>query len=78
MKVTRVIKETVPRLPNERDESTDSTSNVTRDPRMDKAVEDALSDKVPTDKSAEMDPTHRKNLRDEVPGAERDTVSTEL
>jgi len=72
MKVTRVVKETVPRLPNERDESTDSTSNDTHDPRMDKAVEDALSDKVPTDKSAEMDQTYRKNLRDEVPGAERD------
>lgn len=72
MKVSRDKPGAAPRLPNERDESTDSTRHSKHDPRMEQANEDALSNKVPTDKSKETDELYRRTLRDEVPGVERD------
>ena len=72
MKVSRDKPGAAPRLPNERDESTDNTRDGVHDPRMDQAKDDAQSGKVPTDNSKETDELYRRTLRDEVPGAERD------
>ncbi len=73
MKVSRDKPGAAPRLPNERDESADSTRGGVHDPRLDKAVEDVKRGNLPTDKSTESDEVYRRTLRDEVPGAERDT-----
>jgi len=63
--------EPAPRMPHERDESTDSgtgaPSNV-----MQRAHDDAESGKSPTDKSEATDEVYRRSLRDRTPGAERD------
>ena len=59
-----------PRLPHERDESMD-TGQEPPDKLMHISHEDAVSSKVPTDRSQEADAAYGK-LRGEVPGAERD------
>ena len=59
-----------PRMPHERDESTD-TSAAAPSKRMRIAHDDAESPKVPTDKSRETDAAY-STLRGKTPGAERD------
>ena len=60
-----------PRLPHERDESSDSgvgaPSNVMR-----RAHDDAVSGKRSTDKGEATDAVYERNLRDSTPGSERD------
>ncbi|MBV9889529.1 MAG: hypothetical protein JO090_01410 [Rhizobacter sp.] len=63
--------EPAPRLPHERDESSDSGTAAPSDV-MERAHDDAESGKAPTDKSEATDEVYRRSLRDRTPGAERD------
>ena len=60
-----------PRMPHERDESSDSgvaaPSEVMR-----RAHDDAVGGKGATDKGEATDAVYRRNLRDRTPGTERD------
>lgn len=67
---TRVNGENSPRLPHERDESTDTGTEAPSE-TMRIAHDDASSSRAPTDKSEEMDSAY-SGLRNEVPGSERD------
>ncbi|MDQ6684018.1 MAG: hypothetical protein M3Z16_02720, partial [Pseudomonadota bacterium] len=60
-----------PRLPHERDESSDSGTGTPSE-AMRIAHDDAESDKKPTDKSEATDATYARNLRGPMPGTERD------
>jgi len=62
--------ESSPRMPHERDESSDSGTGAPSD-LMHIAHDDAESDKSATDKSEGTDATYDK-LRSRVPGKERD------
>ena len=60
-----------PRLPHERDESSDSgAGGQSSTGRI--AHDDAESAREETDRSKESDATYRDNLRGKTPGAERD------
>ncbi len=63
--------EPAPRLPHERDESSDSGSGAPSEV-MQRAHDDAESGKAPTDKSEATDDVYRRSLRNRTPGAERD------
>jgi len=60
-----------PRLPHERDESSDSGVGAPSD-LMRQAHDDATSDKTGTDKGEATDAVYQRNLRDDTPGSERD------
>ena len=60
-----------PRLPHERDESSDSGVGAPSD-LMQRAHDDAESGKTGTDKGEATDAVYRRNLRDATPGSERD------
>ena len=60
-----------PRLPHERDESSDSGVGAPSD-IMRRAHDDAVSGKHSTDKGEATDAVYRRNLRDSTPGSERD------
>ena len=60
-----------PRLPHERDESSDSGVGAPSD-LMRRAHDDATSGKRGTDKGEATDAVYRRNLRDATPGSERD------
>jgi hypothetical protein len=60
-----------PRLPHERDESSDSGVGAPSD-LMRRAHDDAVSGKTGTDKGEATDAVYRRNLRDDTPGSERD------
>jgi len=59
-----------PRVPHERDESTDSGIGAPSDV-MRRAHDDVASGKTGTDKGEATDAVYRRNLRDETPGSER-------
>jgi hypothetical protein len=61
-----------PRLPHERDESSDSGGVGTPSDLMRRAHDDAASGKTATDKSEATDAVYRHNLRRSTPGSERD------
>ena len=63
--------ESAPRLPHERDESSDSGAGAPSDV-IRRAHDDVASGKSPTDKSETTDEVYRRSLRDRTPGAERD------
>jgi hypothetical protein len=67
---TSVKGEPSPRLPHERDESSDSAARAP-DSFMKTAHADAVSNKAPTDKSAETNAAY-EHLRGGIPGQERD------
>jgi hypothetical protein len=60
-----------PRLPHERDESSDSGVGAPSD-LMKRAHDDVESGKTGTDKGEATDAVYRRNLRDATPGSERD------
>ena len=60
-----------PRLPHERDESSDSGVGTPSEV-MQRAHDDAVSDKRGTDKGEATDAVYERNLRDSTPGSERD------
>jgi hypothetical protein len=60
-----------PRLPHERDESSDSGVGAPSDV-MQRAHDDAASGKTGTDKGEATDAVYRRSLRDSTPGSERD------
>ena len=60
-----------PRLPHERDESSDSGVGAPSD-LMRRAHDDAASGKTGTDKGEATDAVYRRNLRGRTPGNERD------
>ncbi len=60
-----------PRLPHERDESSDSGSGAPSEV-MRRAYDDVVSGKPATDKGEASDAVYRRNLRGRTPGAERD------
>ena len=60
-----------PRLPHERDESSDSGVGAPTD-LMRRAHDDAASGKTNTDKGEATDAVYRRTLRDNTPGSERD------
>ena len=60
-----------PRLPHERDESSDSGTGAPSDV-MRRAHDDAVSGKSGSDKGEATDVVYRRNLRDKTPGSERD------
>jgi hypothetical protein len=59
--------ETAPRLPHERDESSDS-GTVTPDPLMRQAGEDAASGRPSTDRGEVTDELYQRTLRDQGRG----------
>ena len=61
-----------PRLPHERDESSDSGGVGAPSDLMRRAHDDAASGKTVTDKSEATDAVYRRNLRGRTPGSERD------
>jgi hypothetical protein len=63
--------EPAPRLPHERDESSDSGTGAPSDV-MRRAGNDVESGKSATDKSEATDEVYRRSLRERTPGAERD------
>jgi len=63
--------EPAPRLPHERDESSDRSTSAPSDV-MRRARDDVESGKSPTDKGEATDEVYRRSLRDRTPGAERD------
>ena len=67
---TRIAGEPSPRMPHERDESSDSGTGIA-DERMRLAHDDAESNKKPTDRSEATNVAY-EGLRGEVPGPERD------
>ena len=60
-----------PRLPHERDESSDSGTGAPTE-LMHIAHDDAESERRPTDRSEATDDVYRRTLRSTTPGAERD------
>jgi hypothetical protein len=60
-----------PRLPHERDESSDSGTGAPSE-LMRRAGEDVAAGKRPTDKSEATDATYGRQLRGRTPGRERD------
>ena len=60
-----------PRLPHERDESSDSGTGTPSEV-MRRAHDDVATGKRPTDKSEATDATYRRELRGRTPGRERD------
>ena len=60
-----------PRMPHERDESSDSGVGAPSDV-MRRAHDDAVAGKGGTDKGEATDAVYRRNLRDRTPGTERD------
>jgi len=60
-----------PRLPHERDESSDSGAGAPSDV-MRRAHDDAVSNKRSTDKGEATDALYQRTLRDSTPGSERD------
>lgn len=60
-----------PRLPHERDESSDSGVGAPTEV-MKRAHDDAVSGKSSTDKGEATDAVYRRTLRDDTPGSERD------
>jgi hypothetical protein len=60
-----------PRLPHERDESSDSGTGAPTEV-MRGAHDDVAAGKAPTDKGEATDPVYRRSLRGKTPGAERD------
>ena len=66
--------EKAPRLPHERDESSDGGTGAPSE-IMHIAHDDAQSDKQPSDKGEATDATYARNLRGPTPGAERDDPS---
>jgi hypothetical protein len=63
--------ETAPRLPHERDESSDSDKNAPREV-IRQAGKDVESGKRATDRSEAADEVYGRTLRGSTPGAERD------
>jgi hypothetical protein len=63
--------ESAPRLPHERDESSDSGSGAPSDV-IRRAHDDVESGKSGTDKGEATDEVYRRSLRGRTPGAERD------
>ena len=63
--------EPAPRLPHERDESSDSGTGAPSEV-IRRAHDDVESGRSPTDRSETTDEVYRRSLRDRVPGAERD------
>jgi hypothetical protein len=63
--------ESAPRLPHERDESSDSGTGAPSDV-IERARDDVESGKSATDKSEATDAVYRRSLRGRTPGAERD------
>lgn len=60
-----------PRLPHERDESSDSGVAGHPRPRMEQAHDDLESGKRQTDRGEATEETYRRNLRDTAPGSVR-------
>jgi hypothetical protein len=60
-----------PRLPHERDESSDSGTGAPTE-LMRRARDDVAAGKAATDKGEATDPVYRRSLRGKTPGAERD------
>jgi len=60
-----------PRLPHERDESSDSGAGAPGELTR-RAHDDAVSGKTATDKGEATDVVYRRNLRSRTPGSERD------
>ena len=60
-----------PRLPHERDESSDSGTGAPSE-AMRRAHDDAASGKPATDRGEATDAVYRRSLRGKTPGAERD------
>jgi len=60
-----------PRLPHERDESSDSGAGAPSELAR-RAHADAVSGKTATDKGEATDAVYRRNLRSRTPGSERD------
>ena len=60
-----------PRLPHERDESSDSGVGAPSDV-MRRAHDDVAAGKTGTDKGEATDAVYRRSLRDSTPGSERD------
>jgi len=60
--------ETAPRLPHERDESSDSGTAAPPDPLMQKAGEDAASGRPSTDRGEVTDELYERTLRDKGRG----------
>ena len=60
-----------PRLPHERDESSDSGVGAPSDV-MKRAHDDAVSGKSGTDKGEATEAVYERHLRDATPGSERD------
>jgi len=60
-----------PRMPHERDESSDSGVGAPSDV-MRRAHDDAVGGKAGTDKGEATDAVYRRTLRDRTPGRERD------
>ncbi len=60
-----------PRLPHERDESSDSTSRAPSE-TMRRAHDDVVSGQRNTGKGEVTDAVYRRNLRGRTPGADRD------
>ena len=69
--VPNVAGRPAPRLPHERDESSDSGVGAPSD-LMQRAHDDAESGKTGTDKGEATEAVYRRNLRDATPGSERD------
>lgn len=63
--------QSAPRMPHERDESSDSGTGAPSDV-MQKGHDDAVSGKQPTDKGEATDDVYARSLRSKTPGAERD------
>lgn len=63
--------QSAPRLPHERDESSDSGTRAPSEV-MRRAHDDVASGKTSTDKSEGTDSVYRRNLRSPTPGSERD------
>lgn len=60
-----------PRLPHERDESSDSGTTQSPRPKMEQARQDLESGKHQTDRGEATEETYRRNLRDTAPGTVR-------
>jgi hypothetical protein len=69
--VANVAGRPAPRLPHERDESSDSGVGAPSEV-MRRAHDDAASGRTGTDKGEATDAVYRRNLRDDTPGSERD------
>ena len=63
--------ERAPRLPHERDESSDSGTGAPTEV-IRRAHDDVVSGRSPTDKGETTDEVYRRSLRKRTPGSERD------